>query len=143
MSHAGFLRDHWDGDDDAFLALVRALHALGDALADTPPRQVPAALDAAAPKLPATGRDSSLLRFVLQLALAPRTMTGEAVARLQAEAGFDDRAVHDIVHVVACFSYMNRLADGVGVTLLEGRRQLAEELFGAEAVAAHLDWGQR
>ncbi len=29
--------------------------------------------------------------------------------------GFDDRAIHDTVQVVALFNYYNRLAEGVGV----------------------------
>ncbi|MFT4624478.1 MAG: alkylhydroperoxidase family enzyme [Myxococcota bacterium] len=140
MSHAGFLRDQWTGDDTDFLALIRALHHLGDTLADVGVRGMSDAIDAAVPTLPATESDRALLRFVLHLALAPRTMTAERVGALKA-AGHDDRAVHDIVHVVACFSYMNRLADGVGVTLL-GRRELAIELFGADALAAHEAWGQ-
>jgi len=32
-------------------------------------------------------------------------------------AGFDDRAIHDAAQVVAYFSYINRVADGLGVDL--------------------------
>lgn len=32
-------------------------------------------------------------------------------------AGFDDRAIHDAAQVVAYFSYINRIADGLGVDL--------------------------
>ena len=31
--------------------------------------------------------------------------------------GFNDRAIHDIVQVVAYFNYINRIADGLGVDL--------------------------
>ena len=31
------------------------------------------------------------------------------------DQGFDDRAIHDAVQVVALFNYYNRLADGLGV----------------------------
>ncbi|MGE0555289.1 MAG: hypothetical protein AB7R55_17805 [Gemmatimonadales bacterium] len=31
------------------------------------------------------------------------------------EAGLDDRAIHDAVQIVAYFSYINRVADGLGV----------------------------
>ena len=140
MSHAGFLRDHWDDAEHDCFALVRALHALGHRLAALPPGEVPEALDREVPSLPASAPDRALLRFVLQLALAPRTHDRGAVQALRA-AGHDDRAVHDIVHVVACFSYMNRLADGVGVVVLPARYALAEELFGAEQLERHLAWG--
>ena len=33
------------------------------------------------------------------------------------EAGLDDRAIHDAVQVVSYFSYINRIADGLGVDL--------------------------
>lgn len=32
-------------------------------------------------------------------------------------AGYDDRAIHDAAQVVAYFSYINRVADGLGVDL--------------------------
>ena len=56
--------------------------------------------------------------------------------------GMDDRQIHDVVHVVACFSYMNRLADGTGVTLTETGHAQAVALFGAEALEAHLAWSR-
>ena len=31
--------------------------------------------------------------------------------------GFEDRAIHDIVQIVAYFNYINRVADGLGVDL--------------------------
>lgn len=31
--------------------------------------------------------------------------------------GLDDRSVFDMVHVIAYFNYVNRLADGLGVEL--------------------------
>ena len=37
------------------------------------------------------------------------------------EAGFDDQMLHDAVQVIAYFNYVNRLADGLGVELEEGR----------------------
>ncbi len=56
------------------------------------------------------------------------------------DAGLDEDAVHDIVHVVACFIYMNRLADGLGVGIEPDDLAWAVELFGEEAVQRHLDW---
>lgn len=31
--------------------------------------------------------------------------------------GYDDRAIHDLVQVIAYFNYINRVADGLGVDL--------------------------
>ncbi|MDX1645642.1 MAG: hypothetical protein R3304_00755 [Longimicrobiales bacterium] len=41
-------------------------------------------------------------------------MGPEDVDRLR-DHGFDDRAVHDAVQVVAYFNYITRVADGLGV----------------------------
>lgn len=41
-------------------------------------------------------------------------MNREHVDALRAQ-GFDDRAIHDAAQVVAYFSYINRVADGLGV----------------------------
>ncbi|MFT5681924.1 MAG: hypothetical protein ACI8RZ_002842 [Myxococcota bacterium] len=57
--------------------------------------------------------------------------------------GLSDDEIHDVVHVVACFSYMNRLADGLGVSLLPAREAQAIALFGEEALAAHRAWASR
>jgi len=141
VSHAGYLRDFWDGEDDDWLAVVRGMHGLGEAAATLAPV---AAVDAGVTRLSAwpglSAADQALLRFVLRLTVAPRSMTAAEVARL-GEAGFDDRSIHDIVMVCACFSFMNRLADGTGVSLQAGREGLAVELFGQAALDAHRRWG--
>jgi hypothetical protein len=41
----------------------------------------------------------------------------EEDARALGAAGFDDRAIHDAAQVAAYFSYINRVADGLGVDL--------------------------
>ncbi len=91
--------------------------------------------------------DREVLRYTVRLALRPRGMTREHVDELR-RAGFSDRQIHDIDHVVCCFSYMNRLADGLGVGLLEANQGgasdgLAVELFGDEGLARHAAWAQR
>ncbi len=43
-------------------------------------------------------------------------MKESAVEGLRA-AGFDDRGILDLVHVIGFFAYANRLADGLGVDL--------------------------
>lgn len=84
--------------------------------------------------------DRAVLGFVLRLVLRPRSMERAHLAPLHA-AGMDDRAAFDVVQVTSCFSYMNRLADGLGVTLEPPKHALARRLYGAEALAAHLAWG--
>ena len=91
--------------------------------------------------------DRELLRYTVRLALRPRGMTRQHVDELR-QAGFSDREIHDIDHVVCCFSYMNRLADGLGVGVLgagEGGASdaLAIELFGEERLRRHAAWARR
>jgi alkylhydroperoxidase family enzyme len=54
------------------------------------------------------------LRYAERLAAEPASVTREHVDALRAQ-GFDDRAIHDAAQVVAYFSYINRVADGLGV----------------------------
>jgi len=84
-------------------------------------------------------RDHAMLPYVARLSLLPRSMRGSHLAPLR-QAGMNDRQIHDVVHVVACFAYMNRLADGTGVTVTEPYHAQAIELFGQEALEAHLRW---
>jgi len=44
---------------------------------------------------------------------APSECGAGDVAALRA-AGFDDRAIHDAVQVIAYFNYINRVADALG-----------------------------
>lgn len=141
VSHAGFLRQNWGGDDADFLALVRGLYAEADRVKDLPTGDAVEALRAIASELPGLDDDErEVLRYVARLTVRPRDMSAADLERLRA-AGFEDRAIHDINHVANCFAYMNRLADGLGVTLLQSRHALARELFGADAVARHVAWG--
>lgn len=56
----------------------------------------------------------ALLAYGEKLALTPAAVTSDDVRRLR-DAGWSDRAVHDAAQVVAYFSYINRVADGLGV----------------------------
>ncbi len=84
--------------------------------------------------------DRAILRFVVRLSLAPRLVVQADLQRLAAATGLDDAGLLDVVQVAACFAYMNRLADGTGVALSEKHRAVAEALFDAETIAAHLAW---
>ena len=63
-----------------------------------------------------TPRLRALLQFAERLALDPAHASEAHLAPLR-EAGLDDRAIHDAVQVVSYFSYINRIADGLGVDL--------------------------
>lgn len=56
------------------------------------------------------------------------TLTPQAVARSHIDAlrevGYDDRAIHDACAIVGYFSFVNRIADGLGVEL-EGQNKEA------------------
>ena len=56
----------------------------------------------------------ALLQYAERLALAPGEMSEEHVAHLRL-VGLDDREIHDVAQTVAYFSYINRVADGLGV----------------------------
>jgi hypothetical protein len=60
--------------------------------------------------------DRALCLFAEKLALRPGEMAEED-ARALGAAGFDDRAIHDAAQVASYFSYINRVADGLGVDL--------------------------
>ncbi len=54
--------------------------------------------------------------FAVKLTKTPGQM-GRADVEALRRQGFKDRAIHDIVQVVAYFNYINRIADGLGVDL--------------------------
>jgi uncharacterized peroxidase-related enzyme len=55
-----------------------------------------------------------MLGYAEKLTLTPARVTREDFDALR-EAGFDDRAVLQIVQITAMFAYLNRVADGIGV----------------------------
>jgi len=57
-----------------------------------------------------------MLGFVEKLTLHPGDVTAADVELLR-NAGFDDRAIHDICAIAAYFNFVNRIADGLGVEL--------------------------
>lgn len=67
-------------------------------------------------KLP--GRLRALCDYAVKLTLTPHEMQAADVDALR-EAGLSDRDVVDANQVVAYFNYVNRIADGLGVTLEE------------------------
>lgn len=60
--------------------------------------------------------DIAMLDYVIKLTQTPAEMTEDDVGKLR-EAGFDDRAIHDICASTGYFAFVNRMADGLGVEL--------------------------
>ena len=84
--------------------------------------------------------DRGIVGLAGRLPLHPNQMAAGQLEVLE-DLGMDQRAVYDVVLISACFAFMNRLADGTGVTILPDRHALAVELFGQEALERHLRWG--
>lgn len=60
--------------------------------------------------------DRAMLDFAIKLTLTPNEMAEDDVDALRV-AGFDDRAILDIVQIVAYFAFTNRLSNGLGLEL--------------------------
>lgn len=62
-----------------------------------------------------------ILTFAEKLTLHPRQMRSHDLQPLRA-AGLDDRGILEVVEVTAYFNFVNRLADGLGVSIEEDDR---------------------
>jgi uncharacterized peroxidase-related enzyme len=62
--------------------------------------------------------DRAMLDYAAKLTLSPATVTRNDVQALR-RAGFDDQAILDIAQITAYFAFVNRTADGLGVSLEE------------------------
>lgn len=60
--------------------------------------------------------DRALLDYAAKLTLTPIACTEADVQHLR-EVGFTDRAILDLVQITAYYAYVNRIADGLGVSL--------------------------
>ena len=60
--------------------------------------------------------DRALVDYALKLNDRPAAIAAGDVEALRA-AGFDDRAIHDLVVLVGYYAFVNRVADGLGVEL--------------------------
>jgi alkylhydroperoxidase family enzyme len=63
---------------------------------------------------PIDKRFKPIFKFLKKLTLTSSKMTQADADAIFAE-GWDERALHDVVMVCCCFSFMNRLADGHGL----------------------------
>lgn len=57
-----------------------------------------------------------MLSYAVKLTTTPQSIDQRDVEELR-EAGFSDRDILDICEVVSYYAYVNRIADGLGVTL--------------------------
>jgi uncharacterized peroxidase-related enzyme len=65
---------------------------------------------------PVTPASRVMLDYALKLTETPSAMSADDVLALR-QAGFDDRAIHDICAITAYYAFVNRIADGLGVEL--------------------------
>jgi len=63
---------------------------------------------------PLTDADRALCEFAVALTSRQSGVERADIDRLR-HHGFDDRAIHDAVQVMAYFNYITRVADGLGV----------------------------
>ncbi len=63
-----------------------------------------------------TSADRAMLNYAAKLTSTPSDMIEADVAALRGQ-GFGDRAILDIAQVAAYYAYVNRIADGLGVSL--------------------------
>ena len=63
-----------------------------------------------------TDAERAMLDYALKLTRTPGDMERADVERLR-EAGFSDRAIHDVALVAGYFAFVNRISDGLGVEL--------------------------
>ncbi len=69
-------------------------------------------------KAPLSMADRAMLEYAVKLTVRPWAMDEGDVIALRS-AGFSDAAILDINQVTGYYAYVNRLADGLGVTLEE------------------------
>ena len=65
----------------------------------------------------------ALCDFAVKLTVTPSAVSAADANGLRAY-GWDDRAIHDAIQVIAYFNYINRVAEAVGI---EGEPEWAQE----------------
>ena len=64
-------------------------------------------------------RERAMVDYALKLTRTPGAMRRADLDPLR-DAGLDDRSILDLAMLVGYYAYVNRLADGLGVTLEDG-----------------------
>ena len=57
----------------------------------------------------------ALCDYAVKLTRAPATVGAADADELRVQ-GWDDAAIHDAIQVIAYFNYINRVAEGVGIS---------------------------
>lgn len=117
-------------------SLVQTLHRAGEQAGELPEVAGLGLVTDALELLALSPRDRAVLGFVVALTLRPGSMTREHLGTVR-DAGLSDRDAHDVVYVAACFAYMNRLADGLGVSVPQEREAWARQRYGDGGLEAH------
>ena len=140
------MRDEWEGGPEQVAGFVHLMLEAGRQADELPLKKGIHALKMHITSLKKVApnfseQDLAMLHFAAQSAWAPRHNSSQHIKEIR-QAGFSDLEIHDITHVVCCFSYMNRLADALGVTAPETQREWADTLFGKGGFDAHLAWAK-
>jgi len=83
-------------------------------------RSLADALAADHEKADVTPAERAMLDYAVRLTREPATV-GRADVEALRHHGLDDRAIHDLACITAYFAFVNRVADGLGVELEEGK----------------------
>lgn len=67
-------------------------------------------------------REKSIVQYVLKITKTPSEMTKDDVDKLK-NAGLSEAAVLNLVLVAGYFAFVNRLADGLGISLEDYRER--------------------
>lgn len=114
MAHGGFLRQH-SGDPEYSSHII---HDYKQADLDPQTR--------------------AILDYAVKLTLTPAAMAESDIEHLRS-VGLNDQQVLSTVAITCVFNFMNRLADGLGVEIPDGREAIMGQWLSDEAKRAQ-DW---
>jgi alkylhydroperoxidase family enzyme len=131
----------WSGEKEVFYNFTRSFWKCGMARVEQTPNEALQATIKEMTMLALPDQDKAILTYTANLTINPAGMTFRHVQFLE-QSGFSQQEIHDIMMIVACFSFMNRLADGTGVTVQSEKKEFAIKLLGEEAWNKHMQWSK-
>jgi len=75
---------------------------------------------------PISEKEKEMLDYAVKLTKKPASVKKEDLDRLR-EFDLSDRDILDLNQVVAYFNYVNRIAEGLGIELEEGKEEIFEK----------------